>query len=181
MKKVLSLALVLTLALSLLAACSSTANQDEPKGNAKGDGYDKFSQLKIGMTESEVNAILGEPTRVDKAYYYYTVTVNGKDAEVEVWINTTSGLVTYLSGTFDESEYRAAFADNETDLSKVNGLETEEINTYDACVSAFKTPGYLLNVDEDGEKQYLWVDATDGYMRVTFRADGSVKTYGGVC
>jgi len=73
------------------------------------------------------------------------------------------------------------FADSATDLSTVNGLESGEISTYDECVSAFKTSGYLINISEDGAKQYLWVNADDGYMTVTFKADGSVKTYNGYC
>jgi len=199
MKKVLAIFLVIMMILSL-AACGSndaatndnsisgsndddsdSTKQEETKENVKSDGYDKFNQLKIGMTESEVNAILGEPTRVDKAYYYYNITVNGKDLELEVWINTESGFVTYISGNFSANEYRAEFADSATDLSTVNGLESGEISTYDECVSAFKTSGYLINISEDGAKQYLWVNADDGYMTVTFKADGSVKTYNGYC
>lgn len=147
----------------------------------KSDGYEKFSQLKIGMTESEVNAILGEPASVDKAYYYYNITVNGNDLELTVWINMTTGLVTYLYGDFSKDEYRAEFVDSETDLSAVGGLESGEISTYDDCVSTFKTAGYLMSEDKDGVKTYLWVNSYDGYMRVTFYADGSVKTYSGVC
>lgn len=209
MKKILAILLVIMMALPL-AACGSdgaaandgqasgnidvdsgstkqeetdsgSAKQEETKEKVKSDGYDKFSQLRIGMTEDEVNAILGEPTRVDKAYYYYNITVNGNDLELEVWINTVSGFVTYLSGDFSSSEYRAEFTDSATDLSTVNGLESGEINTYDDCVSAFKTSGYLMNINEDGVKQYLWVNVDDGYMRVTFKADGSVKTYSGYC
>lgn len=147
----------------------------------KSDGYEKFSQLKIGMTESDVNAILGEPTEVDKAYYYYNVTVNGQDLEIQVWINTTSGLVTYISGDFYKNEYRAEFADSATDLSTVGDLESGKLDTYEACADAFKTPGYLISIDEDDVKRYLWVDSTDGYLCVTFNADGSVKSYDGVC
>ena len=209
MKKIIILMLALMLAISL-AACSGkdngssntagssnapdsgeadTTTSDEssvtqPKAteeNVKSDGYDKFSQLKIGMTESEVNAVLGEPERVDKAYYYYIVTVNGKDLELEVWINTVDGLVTYISGDFSGTDYRAEFADSATDLSKADGLESGAINTYDACVSTFKTPGFLMNIDEDGTKTYLWVDADDGYLKVTVKADGSVEAYSGYC
>lgn len=158
-----------------------STNQDETKENVKSDGYEKFSQLEIGMTESEVNAILGEPTSVDKAYYYYNITVNGEDFELTVWINTVTGLVTNIYGDFSASDYRAEFADSATDLSKASGLESGEINTYDDCVSAFKTSGYLTSIDEDGVKRYLWVDASEGYMNVTFKADGSVKTYNGYC
>lgn len=145
------------------------------------DGYAKFSQLQIGMTEAEVNAILGEPVRVDKAYYFYNIVVNGQDMELEVWINATSGQVTYIRGDFGADEYRAEFMDSATDLSAADDLDSGEIATYDDCVSAFKTEGYLMSVDEDGEKQYLWVDQYDGYMRVTFRADGTVKKYNGFC
>ncbi|MDR0286428.1 MAG: outer membrane protein assembly factor BamE [Clostridiales bacterium] len=197
MKKILIFAVVLVLAL-YFTACNesgnnyfntdngsnipgSTSANNESKEKVTSDGYDKFSQLEIGMTESQVNAILGEPTRVDKAYHYYNVTVNGNDLELEVWINTVSGLVTYISGHFNKDEYRTEFADSATDLSCANNLKTGEINTYDACVNAFKTPGYLMNIDENGVKEYLWVNANDGYMTVTFRADGTVKTYGGFC
>lgn len=157
-----------------------TESQSEAQA-VKSDGYDKFSQLKIGMTESDVNAILGEPTKVDKAYYYYNITVNGQDLEIEVWINTTSGLVTYINGDFYESEYRAEFVDSATDLSAADDLDSGKLDTYEDCVSAFKTPGYLITIDEDDVKRYLWVDSNDGYLSVTFNADGSVKTYGGVC
>ncbi len=199
MKKILAILLIIMMILSQ-AACSSddvvtndnttsdsvkvnsgSVKQEKTKKKVKSDGYDKFNQLKIGMTEDEVNAILGEPTRVNKAEYYYNITVNGNDLEIQVWINTVSGLVTYIMGDFYKSEYRAEFVDSATDLSTVNGLESGEINTYDDCVSAFKTSGYLINIDEDGVKQYLWVNTNDGYMTVTFKADGSVKTYGGVC
>lgn len=131
----------------------------DTSATTKSDGYEKFSQLEIGMTEDQVNEILGEPVGVDKAYYYYNITVNGKDCELEIWINTVSGLVTYISGDFISSEYRAEFADTATDLSAADDLEDGELNTYDACVSAFKTPGYLTNIDEDGTKSYLWVNA----------------------
>ena len=192
MKKLLASMLVLVLALSV-SACGSNdesnksskdTNKQEKKEatkKTKSDGYEKFTKLKIGMTQSEVNAILGEPTRVDKAYYYYTVSVNGKDLELEVWINTESGLVIYLSADIDEEEYRDEFVDSKTDLSGVEGLESGTINTYDACVSTFKTSGNLMNIDEDGNKQYFWINSQGGYMRVTFKADGSVKTYSGVC
>lgn len=163
------------------AADTEVVEEEVAAESVKSDGYEKFSQLKIGMTESEVNAILGEPTKVDKAYYYYNIVVNGQDLELEVWINTTTGMVTYISGDFYASEYRAEFADSNTDLSTVSGLESGELNSYDACVAAFKTDGYLINVDEDGIKTYLWVDENDGYMRVKFKADGTVKTYSGVC
>lgn len=159
----------------------STEETESQSEAVKSDGYDKFSQLEIGMTESDVNAILGEPTKVDKAYYYYNITVNGQDLEIQVWINTTSGLVTYISGDFYESEYRAEFADSATDLSTVDDLDSGKLNTYEACASAFKTPGYLISIDEDGVKRYLWVDSNDGYLCVTFNADGSVKSYEGFC
>ena len=204
MKKTILLALILMLALAL-SACdgnsdsttpdggeadaptpttseeSSTPNQGAAEEAVKSDGYDKFSQLKIGMTESDVNAILGEPTHIDKAYYYYNIIVNGNDLEITVWINTVSGLVTYIHGDFDKSEYRAEFADNATDLSAADKLETGELDSYDACVTAFKSPGYLMNIDEDGEKTYFWVNSDDGYMRVSFRNDDSMKTYSGFC
>lgn len=160
---------------------SDSTEQEETAENVKSDGYEKFSQLKIGMTESEVNAILGEPTKIDKAYYYYNIIVNGKDLELNVWINTASGLVTYISGNFYDGEYRGEFADKATDLSTVDGLENGEINSYDDCVKAFKTSGYLANIDEDGVTQYFWVNDVDGYITVTFKEDGSVKTYSGVC
>lgn len=149
--------------------------------SVKSDGYDKFSQLKIGMTESEVNAILGSPTSVDKAYYYYNITVNGLDLELNVWINAVSGLVTTIYGDFSNDEYRAEFANSATDLSNVSDLESGKIATYDDCAAAFKTPGYLTYIDEDGEKHYLWVNSDNGYMTVTFKADGSVKKYNGFC
>ena len=154
---------------------------ETPDETPKGDGYAKFSQLEMGMTESDVNGILGEPVRVDKAYYYYNVTVNGQDMEIEVWINTTSGLVIYKNGDFYKGEYRAEFADSATDFSTVDDLENGKLQTYEDCAAAFKTPGYVITDDEDGVKRYLWVDANDGYMCVTFKADGSVKTYSGFC
>lgn len=147
----------------------------------KSDGYEKFSQLQIGMTESEVNEILGEPTKVDKAYYYYNITVNGQDMELTVWINTTSGLVTNIYGDFSADEYRAEFVDSETDLSAADDLDSGKIASYDDCVSAFKTQGYLIGIDEEGVKRYLWVDSNDGHICITFKPDGSVKTYVGYC
>ena len=158
---------------------SSDTQQEAPTENVKSDGYEKFSQLKIGMTESEVNAILGEPARVDKAYYYYNATINGENLELEVWITTESGLVSYLNGNFNKSEYRDEFADSETDLSKAGGLDDGEISSYDDCVSTFKTPGFLLNINESGVVSYLWVNTVGGHLRITFDADGSVKSYNG--
>lgn len=160
------------------ASSETVGSQGE---TVKSDGYEKFSQLKIGMTENEVNAILGEPTKVDKAYYYYNITVNGQDLELQVWINTTTGLVTNISGDFGAAEYRAEFADSATDLSAADGLDSGELDTYEECVSAFKTPGYLISIDEDNETRYLWVDANDGHICITFKADGSVKSYVGYC
>jgi len=149
--------------------------------NVKSDGYEKFSRLKIGMTESEVNEILGEPTKVDKAYHYFNITVNGQDMEIQVWINTTSGMVTHISGDFSADKYRAEFADSETDLSAADGLDSGEIASYDDCAAAFKTPGYLISIDENDVKRYLWVDSNDGHICITFKADGSVKSYVGYC
>lgn len=154
---------------------------DSQSETDKSDGYSKFSQLEIGMTESDVNAILGEPAKVDKAYYYYNITVNGQDLEIQVWINTTSGLVTYFSGSFEGDEYIAEFTDSETDLSAAGDLDSGKLNTYEECASAFKTPGYLISLDETGEKRYLWADSNGGHLCVTFRADGSVKSYVGYC
>ncbi len=116
-----------------------------------------------------------------RAYYYYNITVNGKDLELNVWINTTSGLVTTIYGDFSKDVYRSEFADIATDLSSVSDLESGVIKTYDACKDAFKTPGYLVAIDEDGEEKYLWVNSIDGYLTVTFDADGNVKTYNGYC
>lgn len=174
-------ALLLTLLIVLpLAACNKGKN-DSQSETVKSDGYAKFSQLEIGMTESDVNAILGEPAKVDKASYYYNITVNGQDLEIEVWIDTTSGLVSYFAGNFVGDEYRAEFADSETDLSSADDLDSGKLNTYEECVSAFKTPGYLISANENGTKRYLWVDSNDGNLCVTFRADGSVKSYVGYC
>lgn len=38
-----------------------------------------------------------------------------------------------------------------------------------------------MTMKEDGETTYLWVNSEDGYLSVTFRADGTVKTYNGFC
>lgn len=197
-KRLFTMLLAILMILSL-AACSAGGSDDrnssdvssndplnteekEPHNEVvKSDGYAKFSQLEMGMTESEVNAILGEPTRVDKAYYYYNITVNGQDLEIQVWINTTTGIVTYFSGDFYEDEYRAEFADSATDLSAAGDLDSGELSTYEECASAFKTPGYLISADEDGVKRYLWVDSNDGHLCITFRADGTVKSYVGYC
>ena len=157
------------------------SSAEEKADEVKNDGYEKFSQLKIGMTENEVNAILGEPAKIDKAYYYYDITVNGKPMELEVWINTVSGLVTHINGNFSGNDYRTEFMDSKTDLSKVDDLESGEINTYDECTNTFKTPGFLMSIDKDGTTSYLWVNSNDGYLRVTFREDGTVKTYAGFC
>lgn len=194
------IALLLALAIILaMAACGggeeeSSGKEDSAKSEAKdetteeakeepveSDGYEKFSKLEIGMTRADVDGILGEPTKVDKAYHYYNVTVNGQDAEVEVWISTVNDSVIYISGPFDESEYRAEFADDKTDLSAVSDLESGALATYDDCVDAFKTEGYLMSIDEDGEAIYLWVDSTDGYLRVTFDAEGNVTNFSGYC
>lgn len=192
MKRILAVFMIVMMALSA-AACSSEksngaaangeadGNQETTSTNVKSDGYEKFCQLKIGMTEAEVNAILGEPSRIDKAYYFYPVTVNGKEMELEVWINSGTGLVTYLRGDFATSDYLEEFADSKTDLSAVGDLESGALATYDDCVDAFKTPGYVLSIEEDGTTQYFWVNADGGYLRVTFRADGTVKTYSGFC
>lgn len=145
------------------------------------DGYEKFLQLEIGMTESEVNAILGEPVNIDKAYYTYNVIVNGNDMDLTVWISTVTGQVIYITGEFDSDGYREAFADSKTDLSAVDRLESGELDTYEACAEAFKTPGYLYLIDEDGQTRYFWVDSNGGYIRVAFRADGTVKSYSGFC
>lgn len=187
MKRKLCALLALMMLLASLAGCSgekspeADGRTETTAAAAKGDGYDKFLQLEIGMTEAQVNAILGEPVRVDKAYYYYTVTVNGQDMELEVWINIPTGQVSYLYGDFGADPYRSAFADKKTDLSAASKLESGDLTTYDDCAAAFKTPGYLTCVDEDGMKIYLWVDSDGGYMRVTFFADGTVKGYNGFC
>lgn len=145
------------------------------------DGYEKFSQLEIGMTESDVQAILGDPVRVDKAYHYYNAKVNSRDIEIEVWINTVTGQVVYFYIPIYKSDYRDAFYSNDTDLSGVDGLESGTIKTYDDCVEAFKTPGYLTSRDDAGVVNYLWVNSYSGYIEITFRADGSVKSYNGFC
>lgn len=155
--------------------------QEESKEAVKSDGYEKFSQIEMGMTEDQVNAILGEPANIDKAYYYYNITVNGNEMEVQVWINTGTGLVTYKQGDFYSGDYRAEFADIATDFSTVNGLDDGTIASYDDCVSEFKTSGYVITEKEEGEKSYLWVDGTDGYLTVSFDADGNVKSYSGYC
>ncbi|MBD5101783.1 MAG: outer membrane protein assembly factor BamE [Subdoligranulum sp.] len=157
--------------------------EDAPTAN---DGYEKFSRLAIGMTEDEVNAILGEPAKVDKAYYYYNIMVNGEELQIEVWINTVSGIVTYFNGDFYKDSVLAAFADAGTDLSKAGELKAGEddtgtLETYEECAQAFGTPGYLITADEDGTTRYLWADANEGHMCVTFRADGSIKSYQGFC
>lgn len=183
----------LLLSVILLTACGHNSDSGTVSGadapaattaqteNVKSDGYEKFSQLKIGMTEDEVNAILGEPKKVDKADYTYTVTVNGKEMDLTVWISTVDGKVCYIYGDFCGDDYRAEFADSKTDLSAVDKLENEELKNYDDCAAAFKTPGYLSCIDDDDVKTYFWVDANDGYLRVTFKADGTVKSFNGFC
>ncbi len=208
MKKIISLVMIAVMLMSL-AACGNNVkdakNEDKSKlqkeatkeeestkeqgatkepeasTDVKSDGYEKFSQLKIGMTESDVNAILGEPKNVDKAYYYYDIVVNGKDLEITVWINTGSGKVTYISGDFYKNDYRDEFVDATTDLSNAEDLENDKIKSYEDCVSTFKTSGYLISIDEDGRKSYLWVDSNRGYMIVVFKADGSIHSYNGFC
>lgn len=157
----------------LLQGEEQLPQEDQPPAAVKSDGYEKFAQLEMGMTEAEVNAIMGEPTKVDKAYYYYTILVNGMECEAEVWINTVSGTVIYKNGPFFKEEYRAEFADSATDLSAVDRMEAGEITTYDECVEAFHTPGYLITLDEDGKASYLWVTADDGYISIYFGADGT--------
>lgn len=159
-------------------ASSADESQAEP---VKSDGYEKFSQIEIGMTESEVNAILGEPIEVNKADYSYIVTVNGHDAEVTVWISTVSGLVVYKNGDFYGEDYFPEFADSGTDFSAVGDLEDGVLNSYEDCTAAFKTPGYLTSINEDGVTSYLWVDSDYGHLSVTFKADGSVRSFSGYC
>lgn len=161
---------------------SETSAEDESQAEpVKSDGYEKFSRIELGMTESEVNAILGEPTEVNKADYSYTVTVNGNDAEVTVWINTVSGVVVYKNGDFYGDEYFPEFADSATDFSAVGDLEDGVLNSYEDCAAAFKTPGYLTSINEDGVTSYLWVDSDYGHLSVTFKADGSVRSFNGYC
>lgn len=195
MKRTFALLLSLSLVLMAFTGCAKeekNAENNVPAAQTteavteaapivKSDGFAKFDQLTIGMTEEEVNAIMGEPSKVDKAYYYYDITVNGQPMTVTVWINMGTGLVTYVQGDFYKGEYRAEFMDQATDLSAVDGLETEELNSYEDCAAAFQSPGIRIMEDEDGALTYLWVDQYDGYMSVTFRADGTVKTYSGVC
>ncbi|BBF41934.1 hypothetical protein lbkm_0614 [Lachnospiraceae bacterium KM106-2] len=202
MKKMISLVILTAMVMSL-AACgknvvdtktvekssqqtettkkTEATKKPEEKTAVKSDGYKKFSQVKIGMTESEVNAILGKPKKVDKAYYYYDIVVNGKDMEITVWISKVTGKVTYTNGDFYESDYRDEFVDVKTDLSKAKDLESKKIKTYDECVSAFKTSGHLTSVHEDGRKTYLWVNSNKGYLTVTFNSDGSVNSFSGYC
>lgn len=159
-----------------------TSSEDESQAEpVKSDGYEKFSQIELGMTESEVNAILGEPTEVNKADYSYNVTVNGNDAKVTVWINTVSGVVVYKNGDFYGDEYFPEFADSATDFSAVGDLEDGVLNSYEDCAAAFKTPGYLTSINEDGVTSYLWVDSDYGHLSVTFKADGSVRSFNGYC
>lgn len=172
-KSLLSLLLILLMVFSL-AGCKTNAS-------AKDEGYEKFSKLEIGMTEEEVKAILGEPARVDKAYYYYNIKVNGNDMELTVWIDQTTGEVSNMYGDFMSADYRDAFIDKKTDLSEVKGLDSGDIDTYDACKETFKTPGYLVGIDEDGREKYLWVNSKGGYLTVSFDSDGNVRTYNGYC
>lgn len=204
MKKILSAALVFVLAISMLTACggddeskssgngsdnstNSTASlggDNTNPDNVKNDGYEKFSKLKIGMNKNEVNDILGEPVKeeigTENVCYYYKIRVNGKDMEVEVWISKGDRLVTYFGGDFFIEEYRAEFADSATDLSNANDLKSGKIATYDDCVSAFKTPGYLINIDEWGIKGYIWVNTDNEHVRITFSAGGKIKDYSGL-
>ncbi len=189
---------LLALMIVLLTACSeknadvdntvsgssdshTETERNDIQDSEESDGYAKFNQLEIGMTESDVREILGEPTEVDKAYHYYNITVNGQELEIQVWINTVSGLVTYFGGNFEKDEYRAEFVDSKTDLSAADQLDSGELSTYDECVSAFKTSGYLISLNEDGEARYLWVDSNDGHLCITFGSDGNVKSYVGYC
>ena len=205
MKKMISLLFAFTLMITLVACGNADNNQSEPyeedaiatETNGEdtatndedadmesdeselGDGYYKFSQLEMGMTESDVYAILGEPIRVDKAQHFYNVTVNGTDLELEVWINTVTGLVTYFRGNFTHGDYRAVFADGNVDFSRINELENGEINSYEEAVEAFNSPGYLMSAHEDGRKTYFWVNDVDGYLRINFSSDGSVSGFSG--
>ena len=159
---------------------SSAIAQEEPEQTDLGDGYEKFTQLQIGMTESEVIAILGEPISVDYENYKFNVVVNGSDLVLTLWINEKTGLVTDISGDFGDREYRDAFANSSTDLSGAKGLESGEINTYDDCVRAFKTPGYLTSINVYDQTRYLWVNSDGGYLTVRFDEDGNVKSYIGI-
>lgn len=182
-KKRCVLMLLLAVLLFVFSGCgiSGPAREETSPAaqNSKSEGYENFCQLEIGMTQSQVNAILGQPAKVDKSYSYYTITVNGQKLELSVWFDPDDGQVIYLGGSFSDSLYRGEFADSQTDLSAASGLETDELSTYDDCAAAFMTPGFLTGIDISGVKSYLWVDDSDGYIQVTFRADGTVKAYAG--
>ena len=101
--------------------------------------------------------------------------------ELTVWIDQTTGEVSNMYGDFMSADYRDAFIDKKTDLSEVKGLDSGDIDTYDACKETFKTPGYLVGIDEDGREKYLWVNSKGGYLTVSFDSDGNVRTYNGYC
>lgn len=174
MKKTGKLLWILAIAvvLRLFTGCAPAA--DAPP---KSDGYEKFCRLEIGMSPDQVNEILGPPVREEKDCRFYTVTVNGRSLELRVYLG--GGQVTGFTGDFSDSLYRGEFADSRTDLSAAGRLEDHGLSTYDDCAAAFGTPGYLIGADSSGVKEYLWVDEKDGYIHISFLADGAVKAFGG--
>lgn len=184
MNRTFKLLWALILVLSAFSGCADkpgAAHETQASSGIKSDGYEKFCQLEISMTEIEVTDILGQPTRRDKTWCYYTVTVNGHDLDLTLCLDSGTGRLTYAGGNFSDSLYRAEFADSRTDLSAASKLENHQLTTYDDCAAAFKTPGYRIGMDQEGVKEYLWVDEGGGYMRIAFRSDGTVKSFRGIC
>lgn len=186
MKRVLCVFLIVLLALSLFVGCGKagdpadggSSSTTEPVDDGKLH-YRDFAKVQIGMSAEECFAILGEPERVDKAYNYYTVMVNGKECELEIWIAYDTQKVTYRYLSCYGSDKAAEFADPNVDFSQVSKLKNKTVTTYEGCKKLFGTEGYIIGEDEKGKTTYLWVSSNGGYLMIHFKSDGKIDSYQG--
>ncbi len=197
-KKFLS-ALAAVVALSLTACSSSdqtsetessktTDVSEEKQSNKNSDetvkALENLSQLEIGMSESDVNDLLGDPSEEGdhSASYYsnkYLLDINGNDCTLSVSFYLKDQLVDSFNViSSNDSSFREAIMDEDTDLSSVDDVDSGDISTYDEVVKAFKTSGTVTS-DNGVKTTYLWVDSDGGYMSITFDEDGNVSSYSG--
>ena len=159
---------------------SSTATSESQSTNSSAQAeYQKFLDIKLGMTEDEVDAILGEPTEVTDDYHIYTMDVDGTDAEIKIMFDK-DGKVTSKNADIASSEYKEAFGDSNVNFTDAQKINDKEVTTYNEFVQLLGTDGMLYSENDNGYTSYFWLNNDGGIVRATFDSDGDMTIANGV-
>ena len=166
------------------AATSSSEEYVNGVRASLADEYQKFLDVQLGMTETEVEGILGTPDdKEDESggyvSYDYELVFDGEDADLEVHFNP-EGKVWNKTLDILGYDFKDIFGNGNVDLSGSQRIEDGEVTTYDEVVELYGDEGILITEDDAGSGptyRYVWYDANGGSSDASFREDGSLTSF----